>query len=81
VSIDSNGLFKVCGYYDVDTEKMTCTCPDYRTWKETCKHLFASMLFTKNRGKQIIEGLEGFNDNGNSAKSEIEPGHSKDFDK
>jgi hypothetical protein len=48
------------------------------------------MLFTKNRGKQIIEGLEGFNDNGNSAKSEIEPGngsnkpqevHSKDFDK
>ncbi|MGE5443983.1 MAG: hypothetical protein ACM3SR_05185, partial [Ignavibacteriales bacterium] len=61
VSINSNGLFKVSGYYDVDTERMTCTCPDYKTRKETCKHLFADMLFVKNRGKQSIADLEGFN--------------------
>lgn len=60
VRIAPNGLFKVSGYYEADTEKMTCTCPDYRTRKEACKHLFAAMLFVKNRGKQTIEDLPGF---------------------
>jgi hypothetical protein len=50
VSINCDGLFKVCGYYEVDTDKMVCNCPDHRTRKQTCKHIFASMLFTKNRG-------------------------------
>jgi len=59
VSIGSNGLFKVCGYYEADPEKMACTCPDYRTRKDTCKHLFAALLFVKNRGKEKIEDLEG----------------------
>ncbi|MGE5444087.1 MAG: SWIM zinc finger family protein [Ignavibacteriales bacterium] len=58
VSIGPNGFFKVSGF-QVDTEKMTCTCPDYRTRKEPCKHLFAAMLFVKNSGKQKIEGLNG----------------------
>ncbi|MGE5444571.1 MAG: SWIM zinc finger family protein [Ignavibacteriales bacterium] len=71
VSIGSNGLFKVSGYYEVDTERMTCTCPDYKTRKEACKHLFAAMLFVKNRGKQRIEDLEGFNGNGNGSHKDI----------
>jgi len=74
VSINSNGLFKVCGYYEVDTEKMTCSCPDHRTRKQTCKHIFAALLFTKNRGKEKVEHLDGYShdSNGNSVKSEIE---------
>lgn len=79
VSIGDKGLFKVSGYYDVDTEKMTCTCPDYRTRKETCKHLYASMLFTKNRGKQTVEHLDEVNcryvttnSNGNSSHKDTE---------
>jgi len=61
VSIGSNGLFKVSGYYDVDTEKMTCTCPDYRIRKEPCKHIYAACLFVNNRGKAKIENLNGQN--------------------
>jgi hypothetical protein len=71
VSINSNGLFKVSGF-EVDTEKMQCECPDYKTRKQTCKHLFAAMLFVKNRGKQGIEHLNGFIDGSNGAKSESE---------
>ena len=26
VSINGGGLFKVCGYYEVDTDKMDCNC-------------------------------------------------------
>lgn len=59
VRVGSNGLFKVSSYYEADTEKMTCTCPDYKTSKEACKHLFASMLFVKIRGKSKIEHLDG----------------------
>lgn len=69
VSINGDGLFKVCGYYEVDTGKMKCTCPDYKTRKESCKHIFASLLFTKNRGKQTIEDLNGFA-NGSNGKSD-----------
>ncbi|MGE5443921.1 MAG: hypothetical protein ACM3SR_04875 [Ignavibacteriales bacterium] len=71
VSIGSNGLFKVSGF-EVDTENMQCECPDYRTRKETCKHLFAAMLFIKNRGKQSIEHLNGFSNGSNGARSESE---------
>lgn len=92
VSINGNGLFKVCGYYEVDTEKMTCSCPDYKTRKQTCKHIYASLLFTKNRGKQTVEHLNSHDNgsNGNGAKSEVESKHdpntvqevhNKDFDK
>jgi hypothetical protein len=95
VSINCDGLFKVCGYYEVDTDKMVCNCPDHRTRKQTCKHIFASMLFTKNRGKQTIEHLDGYsNDNGikSNSQSSSEPeskqhsnkpteAHSKEFDR
>jgi SWIM zinc finger len=67
VKIRSNGLFKVSGYYDTDPENMTCGCPDYKKRKEACKHLFAAMLFVKNRGRVTIENLEGFNGNGNGS--------------
>ncbi|MGE5446222.1 MAG: hypothetical protein ACM3SR_16775 [Ignavibacteriales bacterium] len=91
VSIGSDGLFRVSGF-QVDTEKMQCECPDYKTRKQTCKHLFAAMLFVKNRGKQGIEHLNGFSNdfNRNGAKSNPDPKHisnkvreaySKDFDK
>ncbi|MGE5445793.1 MAG: hypothetical protein ACM3SR_14565 [Ignavibacteriales bacterium] len=60
VKVSSNGLFKISGYYECDPEKMTCTCPDYRTRKEACKHLFAAMLFVKNRGRTVIQDLDGF---------------------
>lgn len=59
VSIFSNGFFRVSGF-QVDTEKMQCDCPDYRTRKQTCKHLFAALLFVKNQGMKIIEDLPGF---------------------
>jgi hypothetical protein len=91
VSIGSNGLFKVSGF-EVDTEKMQCECPDYRTRKQTCKHIYACLLFAKNRGKQVIEHLNirtnGSNEN--RTKSEPKPthtpnkaqeAHSKGFDK
>lgn len=90
VKVGANGLFKVSGYYEADTERMTCTCPDYRTRKESCKHLFAAMLFVKNRGKQTIEGLDGngktLSENIHEAKpaetpnSKNEP-RSKEFDR
>ncbi len=74
-SINCDGLFKVCGYYEVDTDKMVCNCPDHSTRKQLCKYIFASLLFTNNRGKQTIEHLEGHShdSNGNGAKSENEP--------
>ncbi|MGE5443637.1 MAG: hypothetical protein ACM3SR_03435 [Ignavibacteriales bacterium] len=82
VSISSNGLFIVSGYYEADTEKMTCTCPDYRTRKEPCKYLFAAMLFIKNRGKATIEHLEGHS-NGAKSESDDKPkeAHSRDFNR
>ncbi len=69
VSISSNGLFKVCGYYEVDTEKMVCSCPDYKTRKQSCKYYYAACLFQKNGGKQTIEHLEGYG-NGSTSKNE-----------
>ncbi|MGE5444548.1 MAG: hypothetical protein ACM3SR_08095 [Ignavibacteriales bacterium] len=90
VSIGANGLFKVSGYYECDTEKMSCTCPDYRTRKESCKHLFAAMLFVKNRGKESIENLEGHSNGAPSEQPSNKPtdtpnsateARSKDFDK
>jgi len=71
VSIGFNGLFKVSGFL-LDTEKMQFECPDYKTREQTCKHIFPEMLFTKNRGKQTVEHLDGrsHDSNGNSAKSE-----------
>jgi hypothetical protein len=91
VSIVSNGFFKVSGF-QVDTEKMQCDCPDYRTRKQTCKHIFAAMLFAKNRGKATIEHLVGHSNstNGNGAKScpesknapnKSQEANSKDFNK
>jgi hypothetical protein len=89
VCIGSYGFFKVSGF-QVDTEKMECECPDYRTRKQTCKHIFAAMLFLKNRGKQTIEHLNGFSKGSNGPKSEPEPkytpnkaqeAHSKDFNR
>ncbi len=86
VSINSNGLFKVSGF-EVDTEKMQCDCPDHRTRKQTCKHIFACLLFTKNRGKQTIEHLDGYS-NGCKPASEakhtpkkLQEAHNKDLDK
>lgn len=91
VSIGSIGLFKVSGF-EVDTVRMQYECPDHKTRKQTCKHLFACLLFVQNRGKQQIEHLDGHcnGPNGNGAKSEPEPKHtpnkaqethSKGFDK
>ncbi len=87
VSIKNNGLFKVCGYYEVDTDKMVCNCPDHRTRNQPCKHIFASLLFTKNRGKQTIEHLDGYS-NGCKPASEakhtpkkLQEAHNKDLDK
>ena len=57
VSINSNGLFKVSGF-EVDTENMQCECSDYKTRKQTCKHIFATMLFVKNMRRQTIEHLK-----------------------
>jgi hypothetical protein len=72
VSIGSNGFFKVSGF-EVDTEKMQCECPDYRTRKQTCKHIFTCLLFVKNRGKQTIEHLDGHSNDssGNSTKPPV----------
>jgi hypothetical protein len=58
--------------YEVDTEKMTCTCLDYRIRKEACKHIFACLLFVKNRGKQKVEHLDspGNNSTGSDSYSE-----------
>ncbi len=90
VSIGSNGLFKVCGYYEADTERMTCSCPDYRTRKQSCKHIFASMLFSRNREKQGLEHLDGHSNGNGSTMSYPEPrftpnkprvARSKGFDK
>lgn len=69
VSIGSNSLFKV-SRFAMDTEKIQCDCPDYRTLKQTCKHIFICFLFAKNRGKQTIEQLDDHSNdsNGNSAK-------------
>ena len=77
--------------------KWTVTVPDNRTRKQPCKHIFASLLFSKNRGKQTIEHLDGHsNGNGNGIKSnsqsKSEPeskqhsnkpieAHSKEFDR
>jgi hypothetical protein len=76
VSIGSNGLFKVSGF-EVDTGRMKCECPDYKTRRQPCKHIFASLLFVKNRGKQRIENLEGFSNGANSKESISQP-ESKD---
>jgi hypothetical protein len=59
VSITGDGLFKVSGYYEVNTGTMKCECPDYKNNRRPCKHIFACLLFVKNRGKQSIENLEG----------------------
>jgi hypothetical protein len=86
VSIGSNGLFKVSGF-EVDTEKMQCDCPDHRTRKQACKHIFASLLFTKNRGKQTIEHLNGYSNgckpasNGKHIPNKLQEAHNKDLDK
>jgi hypothetical protein len=60
VSIGPNVLFKV-SRFEVDTEKMQCECPDYRTRKQTCKHIFAFLLFVKHRRKERIEHLDEAN--------------------
>jgi hypothetical protein len=60
VKLGSNGLFKVSGYYEADTERMTCSCPDYKTRKEACQHLFTAKLFVKNRNRTVIQDLDGF---------------------
>lgn len=79
VSTGSDGFFKVSGF-QVDTEKMQCECPDYRTRKETCKHLFAATLFVKNREKETIEDLESISVNGKgSARKDV--GSTKDTHK
>ncbi|MGE5444759.1 MAG: SWIM zinc finger family protein [Ignavibacteriales bacterium] len=83
MSIGSNGFFKVSGF-EVDTEKMQCECPDYKTRKEACKHLLAAMLFVRNRRKQTIEDLDGYNGNGNgSTHKDVESAKdvSKPFDR
>ncbi len=46
VKIGSRRYFKVNGY-QVDPEKVTCECPDYRERKEPCKHFFAATAFQK----------------------------------
>jgi hypothetical protein len=56
VSICPNGLFKVSGF-EVDTERVQCECPDDKTRKESCEHLFTAMLFVKNRGKEGLNTL------------------------
>lgn len=53
---------------------MQFECPDYKTWKDSCKHLFAAMLFIKNTGKQTTEGLNGFNGNvAHAVQSDLAP--------
>jgi hypothetical protein len=32
-------------YYDVDIEKKTCTCPDFKFKLYKCKHIVATELF------------------------------------
>jgi hypothetical protein len=32
-------------YYDVDIEKKTCTCPDFKFKLHKCKHIVATELF------------------------------------
>lgn len=71
---------------------MQCECPDYRTRKQTCKHIFAAMLFVKNRGKQGVEHLDSHSNgsNSNSAKpvaeskhtpNKVQEANSKDFNR
>lgn len=72
VSIGSNGLFTVSGFYEVDIEKMQCGCPDYTTRKQACKHIFACLLFVKNRGKQRIEHLNSFGNSSTGSDSHSE---------
>ena len=87
VSITGDGLFKVSGFYKVDTGKMQCECPDYKNNRRPCKHIFACLLFVKNRGKQTIEHLEGNgtkserSDLAKEAPNKPQEGHSKDFDR
>jgi hypothetical protein len=89
VSITSNGMFKVNGY-EVDLRTpVRCECPDYQKRRRACKHIFAGLLFSKNRGKARVEHLDGFS-NGNGPHAENTPknahnkpveAHSKDFDR
>ena len=62
VSIGKDGYYKVNGF-TVDTERVKCECPDYRSRRQACKHYFAACFFQKNRGKVKIEHLNGFEDN------------------
>ena len=72
VSIGDNGLFRVSGYYEVDTEKMTCTCPDYQKRHEPCKHVFAACLYVKYHSKESVEHFDGHVINSNGAKVQPE---------
>lgn len=86
VSINSNGLFKVSGF-EMDTKKMQCDFPDHKTRKQSCKHIFASLLFTKNRGKQTIEHINGYSNDCEPASeakhtpNKLQESQHKDFDK
>jgi hypothetical protein len=57
--IGSYGFFKV-SEFQVYSQKIKYEFPGYKTRKGACKHLLATMLFIKNRGKQTIEDLPGF---------------------
>jgi hypothetical protein len=70
VSVTPNGMFKVNGF-EVDLRTpVRCECPDYKSRKRACKHVFAGLLFSKNRGKVKSEHLEEFS-NGNGSNPEI----------
>jgi uncharacterized Zn finger protein len=71
VSIGSNGLFKINGF-EVNTGKMQCNCPDNTSRMQPCKHIFACLLFVKNRGKQKIEQLDSHGNSSTGSDSHSE---------
>lgn len=40
-------------YYVVDLERETCTCPDYRSREQACKHVFAAATVASRKGKAV----------------------------
>ncbi len=47
VSIGEDGYFRVLGF-TVDTEKVSCDCPEYQKYKQPCLHYYAACIFQKN---------------------------------
>ena len=58
VSIGQDGLFRANGYrVDLRTPVM-CECPDYRSRRQACKHIFTALAFVKVRQTRSANFVE-----------------------